>query len=170
MNRIHMAEILFAAVLLFPVAMPAQVLIGAAVAQSPAVLTPQQEEIAQHVDGMLMAPCCFANTVAEHRSPLSDKMREEVRALVASGATEKEILESFVDKYGERILAAPKQQGFNLFAYVLPWVALAAGLVAIGFILRRQRPSTVQPSAALPGPTTDQIKARFEAELARFDE
>ena len=145
------------------------VLCTAAVAQSPTQLTPKQEEIAQHVEGMLMAPCCFANTVAEHRSPLSDQIREEVRGLVANGATETEILDLFAGKYGERILAAPKPQGFNLVAYLLPGGALAAGLIVIGSILRRRRPSIVEPSVGLPGANADQIRAQFEDELAHFD-
>lgn len=141
----------------------------AAVAQPPSQLTPKQEEIAQRLEGMLMAPCCFANTVAEHRSPLSDQIRQEVRGLVASGATETEVLDLFVDKYGERILAAPKPQGFNLIAYTLPGLGLAVGLTAIGFVLRRRR-SIVEPSVGLPeGTNADHIKARFEDELAHFD-
>ena len=142
---------------------------AAAVAQSPP-LTPEQEAMVRRLEGMLIAPCCFANTVAEHRSPLSDQVREEVRALVAGGATETEILDTFVAKYGERILAAPKPQGFNRLAYVLPIVALAAGLVVIAFTLPRHRPRPVEPSAVPPPEIPDQLKARFEEELARFDE
>jgi cytochrome c-type biogenesis protein CcmH len=141
----------------------------AAVAQSPP-LTPEQEAMARRLEGMLIAPCCFVNTVAEHRSPLSDKVREEVRALVASGATETEILDAFVAKYGERILAAPKPQGFNLFAYVMPVVALAAGLVVIVFWLRRHRPQGVDPSVAPPETAANALRARVEDELAHFDD
>lgn len=169
MNRIQMTATIWIAALLSLVVIPAQSVIGSAVAQSPPELTPNQQEIAQRVEGMLMAPCCFANTVAEHRSPMSDKMREEICALAAGGATEVEILDAFVDKYGERILAAPKPQGFNVFAYILPWAVLVAGLVAIGLILRRRQPPIVKPPAAPLETTTDSAKARFESELARFD-
>ncbi len=158
------------AVLAFIAILFAGLLSAGAGAQSPTLLTPKQEEIAYHVEGMLMAPCCFANTVAEHRSPISDQIREEVRGLAAKGATETEILDLFVDKYGERILAAPRPQGFNLAAYFMPVVALAAGLFAIGFILRRLRRSIVEPSIGPPnGANAKQLKARFEDELAQFD-
>jgi cytochrome c-type biogenesis protein CcmH len=141
-----------------------------ALAQSPPHLTAEQEAMVRRLEGMLIAPCCFANTVAEHRSPLSDQVREEVRALVAGGATETEILDTFVAKYGERILAAPKPQGFNLLAYVLPMVALAAGLVVIAFTLHRHRPRPVEPSAVPPETATDALRARMEAELTHFDD
>ena len=142
---------------------------AAVVAQSPP-LTPEQEAMVRRLEGMLIAPCCFANTVAEHRSPLSDQVREEVRALVAGGATETEILDTFVAKYGERILAAPKPQGFNLLAYILPAVALAAGLLLIAFTLHRHRPRPVEPSAVPPETASDALRARMEAELAHFDD
>ena len=145
------------------------VVMAYAVAQSPP-LTPEQVVIAQRLVGMLIAPCCFTNTVAEHRSPLSDQVREEVRALVAGGATETEILDAFVAKYGERILAAPEPQGFNLFAYVMPVVALAVGAVVIAFTLHRHRPQPVEPTAAPPETTSDALRARMEAELTRFDD
>ncbi len=142
----------------------------AGVAQPPPRLTPEQEAITQRLEGMLIAPCCFVNTVAEHRSPLSDRVREEVRAMVASGATETEILDSFVAKYGERILAAPKPQGFNWLAYVLPIVALAAGLVVVAFTLHRRQPRPVEPSAVSPETASNALWARFETELTHFDD
>ncbi len=139
-----------------------------ALAQSPPRLTAEQEAIARRLDGRFIAPCCFANTLADHRSPVAEQLRQELRTLLASGATETQILNAFVAKYGERILAAPKPQGFNLLAYVLPAVALAAGLVVIALTLHRHRPQRVEPSA-VPPETTDALKARFEAELAQFD-
>ncbi len=140
----------------------------AALAQAPLRLSPEQLATVQRLENTLIAPCCFTNTVAEHRSPLSDKVREEVRALVASGATETEILDAFVAKYGERILAAPTPHGFNLLAYLLPLIALSAGALVIVFTLRRHRPRPVEPTGVEAEPS-DQIKARFDAELARFD-
>jgi cytochrome c-type biogenesis protein CcmH len=141
----------------------------AAVAQPPRRLTPEQEALAQRIDGMLIAPCCFANTVAEHRSPISDEIRDHIRVAVASGAAENEILNAFVGKYGERILAAPKPQGFNLLAYVLPAVVLAVGLLLIAFTLHRHRPQRVEPNTVPPEQFPEQLKARFEAEMAQFD-
>jgi cytochrome c-type biogenesis protein CcmH len=142
--------------------------VGAAPAQAPPHLTPEQEALARRLEGMLIAPCCFVSTVAEHRSPLSDKVREEVRAMVAGGATETEVLDAFVAKYGERILAAPTAQGFNLFAYVLPVVFIVAGLIVIVVVMRRHGPQA--PSAQPPSEIPDRIKDRFSAELAHFDE
>ncbi|MFI5398659.1 MAG: cytochrome c-type biogenesis protein CcmH [Candidatus Binatia bacterium] len=143
---------------------------NAAVAQAPPPLTPEQEAIARRLDGMFIAPCCFINTLAEHRSPVAEQLRQELRTMLAGGATETQVVDAFVAKYGERILAAPKPQGFNLLAYVLPFVALALGLVVIALTLPRRRPRGVEPSAVPPETATDALRARMEAELTHFDD
>ena len=124
---------------------------GAAPAQAPPHLTPEQEAIARRLDGMFMAPCCFANTLAEHHSPVADELRLEIRTMLAGGATETQIADAFVAKYGERILAAPTAQGFNLLAWTLPAIVLAAGLVFIAVLMRRARAASAAPRAACGG-------------------
>ncbi|MBI4481979.1 MAG: cytochrome c-type biogenesis protein CcmH [Acidobacteria bacterium] len=57
----------------------------------------------------------------------ADGVRAEVQALLAQGKTKDEILKSFVGRYGERILSMPGKKGFQLTAWVLPFLALAAG-------------------------------------------
>ncbi len=131
-------------------------------------LTPEQEAIARRLDQTFIAPCCFTNTLAEHRSPVAEELRQEIRAILAGGATETQVVDAFVAKYGERILAAPKPQGFNLLAYVLPAVAVAVGLLIFAVFMRRRGPHP--PNATAPSKIPDQVKARFEAELAHFDE
>ncbi len=131
-------------------------------------LTPEQEAIARRLDQTFIAPCCFANTLAEHRSPVAEELRQELRTMLAGGATETQVIDAFVTKYGERILAAPKPQGFNLLAYVLPAVAVAVGLLIIAVVMRPHGPQ--MPNAGPPSEIPDQVKARFEAELAYFDE
>ena len=139
-----------------------------ALAQPPPHLTAEQEAVARRLDQTFIAPCCFANTLAEHRSPVAEELRQELRSMLAGGATETQVVDAFVAEYGERILAAPRPQGFNLLAYVLPAVAVGVGLLVIAFVLRRRGPQT--PSVAPPPEIADQVKARFEAELAHFDE
>ena len=136
-------------------------------AQSPPPLTPEQEAIARRLDQTFIAPCCFANTLAEHRSPVAEELRQELRTMLAGGATEEQIVDTFVARYGERILAAPKPQGFNLLAYALPAVAIAVGLLVVAFVMRHHRQRA--PSTVPPPEVPDQLKAQFEEELARFD-
>jgi len=138
----------------------------AVLAQSALRLTPEQEAIARRLDGTFIAPCCFANTLAEHRSPIADELRQEIRTMLAGGATETQVVDAFVAKYGERILAAPTTHGFNVLAYVSPAIAFFAGLLLIRAVVGRHAPP---PDAAPSPPIPDRMRAQLEAELARFD-
>ena len=93
-------------------------------------------------------------------------MRNELAAGIERGDSDDLVLQSFVQKYGATILAAPTTTGFNRVAWVMPFLALAAGLsVAIFFIRRwgKMRASeTSTPSAIDP---TFREQARRETEL-----
>jgi cytochrome c-type biogenesis protein CcmH len=105
---------------------------------------------------------------------VSPAMHRDMISLVEGGYSAQEIIDSFVDTYGERALMAPKREGFNLAAYWLPFVALGAGAAAlITFLRRAQRtPEAVAATAALrqhaPDATDDEL-ARLQAAIRRDD-
>ena len=92
-------------------------------------------------------------------------MHRDVIALVEGGYGAQEIIDAFVDAYGERVLMAPKKSGFNLLAWFAPGVAVLAGGAAIVFFLRRW--DAEREAAAIPQPT-NAVGATSE-ELARLD-
>ena len=138
-------------------------------------LTPEQEATARRVEDQLMAPCCFGGTVATHHSPIADKIRQEVRALVAQGVTEQQILDQYLDVYGERILAQPVAGGFNLLAYWMPAVGLLCGTALVVFWMRRHRGPRLEADRGSPRQTHEpddpngRLRHRLEEELAAFD-
>ncbi|MGH9519177.1 MAG: cytochrome c-type biogenesis protein CcmH, partial [Terriglobales bacterium] len=77
--------------------------------------------------------------------------------------------QSFVQEYGTTVLANPTKQGFNLLAWVIPWVAAGFGLALVMFFVRRfrQAPQTVAGVTypALQSQVQAQIEAELEAEL-----
>ena len=54
----------------------------------------QQERIHQLQDSML-APCCWAESVAVHRSEPAMQMRLEIKKFVLEGKTDREILDYY---------------------------------------------------------------------------
>ena len=137
-------------------------------------LSAEQEARARAIDDQLIAPCCFSQTVANHNSPIAESIKVEVRQMLAAGSTDREIIDFYVGKYGERILATPRASGFNLLAYVMPALALGAGLVGVVIVLRRwRRPRSSQPAGAAPSALSNDearcFQARLEEELARFE-
>jgi cytochrome c-type biogenesis protein CcmH len=79
-------------------------------------------------------------------------LKREVRTFVEEGLGRAEILDRFRQKYGEKILAAPVAEGFNLVAWILPFVAVGAGAMVIVVTVRRW---TRRPRGETPGDETD---------------
>jgi len=94
------------------------------------------DETARRIEGKLMAPCCWAEPVSQHRSPVADEMRREIRKMLGEGRSDQEILDAYVARYGERILTSPPARGFNLFLYILPWVFGITAILVLSLILR----------------------------------
>jgi cytochrome c-type biogenesis protein CcmH len=59
------------------------------------------------------------------------KITEQVVQMIEKGQSKEEIIQYFVRTNGERILAAPTKKGFNLIAWVLPFLAIILGAGAI---------------------------------------
>jgi len=126
----------------------------------------QQAEMVREIEDNLIAPCCWSQPVSQHYSEASEKIRKEVREMVAAGKSRDEILDYFVAQYGERILAAPRARGFNALAYVLPWAALIVGAWLLIVILRKLR-----SPVAVPPPLPDARYASIvEKEVKDLDE
>ncbi len=95
-------------------------------------------------------------------------MKQEIAALVSQGLGRDEILLRFRDKYGEKILSSPTTEGFNLTAWVLPFVMIAAGGAALVVTVRRWTSKASDTEAVAPaGALPDEDRRRLDEELAR---
>jgi cytochrome c-type biogenesis protein CcmH len=126
-------------------------------------------EQVNQIASQLMAPCCWSATADAHQSPAAEKIKAQIRAALQRGDTERQILDSFVAAYGERILAKPKAVGFNLMAWLLPAIAILLGGITAWKFLRHssQPPAKVKP--AKPAPSDDPYAQRLERELEAMD-
>ena len=125
-------------------------------------------ELVREIEDYIIAPCCWSQPVSQHYSEVSDQIRKEVRTMVAEGKSRDEILDFYVAKYGERILAAPRPEGFNALAYVLPWAALIMGAWILILLIRKLRAPTPATSPAdSPDPRYSSI---IEKEMKEFEE
>jgi cytochrome c-type biogenesis protein CcmH len=64
-------------------------------------------------------------------------MKRFVAARIAAGDTKSEIKDQLVAQFGRGVLAAPEKEGFDLLAWVVPLVGLAAGAVVLSLLLWR---------------------------------
>ena len=80
--------------------------------------------------------------------------------------TVEKIVDGFVATIGKQVLAAPTLKGFDLTAWIMPFVMFALGLVVVSWIvLRMARPAAAaEPSAPVI------VDPRVESELKDFEE
>ena len=97
--------------------------------------------------------------------PSSDGMRNELMAAVTRGDSDSLVQQSFVQKYGPTVLAAPTTSGFDRTAWLFPMAAFAAGVLGLVFIVRawKNRPAPAPAGGIPPAPKGDLDKFREQA-------
>ncbi len=121
--------------------------------------------------GMTIQGCLGGMICSESKT-----ISKEVAAHLQNGKSKTEVLQAMVAQYGERILSAPTKEGFNLTAWILPFVALVIGGFIVAKVIsgwKKQTPAEAQTIAAasLKNETavSDPYQERFERELKEFD-
>jgi len=119
------------------------------------------------LEGEVMCPVCNT-TLDQSSSPAARQIEAFISARIAAGDSKSQIKDRLVAEYGQQILAAPPKKGFNLLAWLLPFVALFGGGLVVGLLAWRWS------HAREPGPPAAQLspalERRVDEELARFDE
>jgi cytochrome c-type biogenesis protein CcmH len=96
----------------------------------------------------------------------SEPARKKLLSLVNAGESDSNILAAFVLEYGQQVLLKPPSEGFNLLGWLMPFIAIAAGLALVWWLIRRFR----RPLAAVAGPEPDPaLMAQIEKDLDNLD-
>jgi len=154
----------------------------------PRVTARDNEEFVKAVEHRLRCTCgctldVYTCRTTDFTCTYSPEMHREVLALEGEGKTADEIVQAFVAKYGEKVLMAPKPEGFNLAGYVVPGTAvLVAGTVMALILWRRVRsrevaageagpaaPRAPEPAGVAAGAATSDELERLQQELRELD-
>ena len=120
--------------------------------------TPQQQ-----VEGRLMCYCgCSDLTVRVCTCGTADSIREEIASRLAGGETADQVVAAFIAKHGEQIRSAPTKSGFDLVAWVTPFLLLFAAGSALVVVVRRW--GALRPAAASAGAPVEAPRAATEGE------
>ena len=122
----------------------------------------------------VMCPVCGTSLGLAREAPQARRERAYIARLVRSCRSKDEIKAALVDEFGDSVLALPSKNGFNLSAYVAPFLAMLLAGAAIVVALARWRRAGANASArrAALGSTglldpTDVM--RLDEELRRED-
>lgn len=93
---------------------------------------------AERLEGRLLAPCCWAQTLDIHGSEIANELRREIRTRLKSGESPETIEQSLVARYGERMRAVPDRVPLNMMG-TMGWVSVAASAGVLVLVLRQWR-------------------------------
>ena len=140
---------------------------GFAFAQGSVVTDDQVNAVAHQ----LYCPVCQNTPLDVCPTDACRDWREQIRGMIAEGKTEKEILQYFVDQFGDRVLAAPPvSTKFNWIIYLVPPLIILAGAIILFRSLKEwTAPRTVEAGTeGSEAPVAqDDYVARLEEELKK---
>ncbi len=114
---------------------------------------------------MILSNCSHAECMVR------DTMTTLIEQKLAQGQSEEQIIQSFVDQYGEQVLASPPKRGFNLTVWILPFAAILGGGGIIYMALRKwvwQGRQSVTTAEAEVEESDEEYRRRLEKELEEF--
>lgn len=97
--------------------------------------------------------------------------RKDFRKKLESGLTVEQVIQVYVDKYGETVLSAPSKSGFNLTAWLTPFAAILGGGLGIRKIVQAWlRKTRVPPSREkADGPEAGKLSKKLQNELDKIE-
>ena len=126
-------------------------------------------EVAQHLN----CPTCDTRSLDDCNTQTCIQWKEQIQELLAEGYSKQEILDWYVARYGDYVLQEPQLRGLGTLAWILPIVALAGGIIWVGFILRKWSAKTRKPAQAetsLDQTAPAQADAADDAYLRRVEQ
>ncbi|MDO8188686.1 cytochrome c-type biogenesis protein CcmH [Conexibacter sp. JD483] len=123
------------------------------------------------MESQVMCVTC-RTPLAVANGPQADSERALIQRLIGEGMTPAQIKDALVLEYGERVLALPNDDGFNIAIYVVPILVVVVGLAILAIFLprwrRRARAFAGAPGAL--GPELDPADARrLDDDLKNYD-
>jgi len=103
--------------------------IGNAIDTGPAFENPLMQAQYDRIISEVRCLVCQNQSIKSSNVFLAVDLRNEIKRLIASGKTNKEIGDYLVDRYGEFVLYRPRYSGNTLFLWFAPILLLAVGLL-----------------------------------------
>jgi len=137
----------------------------------PAEAPPSAEDasiLIEELASKLRCPVCQGLSVNDSKAEAAVAMKGRITELVEEGYSDDQIVDFFIDRYGEWVLLDPKTEGVNWLVWLGPigFMLLGGGWVAWSLRGREEDPLTLPPEGAAGEPADkDEYVQRILAEL-----
>ncbi len=118
----------------------------------------------------LKCQCGCAYTVADCNMlycHFRDPVNTDLTELVTAGLSDSEVLSKIFVKYGDVLRTEPIAVGFGAVGWVMPFAALALGLVIAPFVVRRWKANQLAAEAAGAEKVDEAVVRRYEAQIEK---
>ena len=111
------------------------------------------DEAVKAIEQQLKCSCgcnldIFTCRTTDFTCETSPRLHKQVLGLYQGGFSEDQVIQQFVEQYGEQALMAPRPEGFNLAGYVVPGVVILTVGTALAWYLGRRRKSAIAESVS----------------------
>lgn len=121
--------------------------------------TRTEERRYQDLISELRCPKCQNQNIADSNSPISKDMRGAVYQMMQDGASNDEIVNSLVNRFGEFVKYKPDLDKRTFILWATPVIAVFGGLIVVAGIVLRSRRS---------GNSTAALSAEEQARIDRI--
>jgi len=134
----------------------------------------EESPAALEVTTVIQCACggCVNQTLHDCTCGYAAAERQRIEQALEAGRTPEAIIASYVEQHGPQIRIVPEKTGLNLIGWAVPFVAAAAGLLALtGLLLAWRRRTAEDPSGGdpLPSAVEDRYRDRLDRELQEID-
>jgi cytochrome c-type biogenesis protein CcmH len=121
--------------------------------------SPELQSRYQMLSAELRCPKCQNQNIADSNAPISQDLRKLLHQQLEQGASDEEILDYMVARYGEFVRYRPRFSGATAILWLAPALLLAAGIAVVFLSLRSRRGQTTRTSVALNDKEQQKLQA-----------
>jgi cytochrome c-type biogenesis protein CcmH len=128
--------------------------------------TPELEARYQQLSEELRCPKCQNQNIADSNAPIAQDLRKLLHQQLEQGASDDQILDYMVARYGEFVRYRPSYGGTNLVLWLAPALLLCAAITVLVLTLRSRSNTGASGTALL----NTEEQARLQSLLKKVEQ
>ena len=105
---------------------------------TPMAADPEMEKIVNEISAELRCLVCQNQTIADSSAGLAVDLKNQVREMVKTGQSQKDIVDYMVKRYGDFVLYRPPMKATTVLLWAGPFLLLLIGLTILVINLRKR--------------------------------